>query len=110
MSKLTERQRKKYKEAAAERYARLKANGVCTGCGKERARTGRVLCKACQKKRSSDAAKRARRLGIEGLCGGCGLRPREEKVVRATGEKRLLVLCSVCNAKRRKCKSRVNEK
>lgn len=92
--KLAERQR--------EKYWRLKDMGICTACGKREADDGRCFCFVCAEKRYSANARRRERLTSDGLCVACGSRQREEKVSQMTGEKRLLLLCSVCNAKNRK--------
>lgn len=43
-----------YKEYMQKRRRKLKANGICTVCGKRKAENGKVLCTQCleyQKKR-----------------------------------------------------------
>ena len=42
--------RKRQTEYDRERYARLKAEGICPKCGKRKARHGRVMCAYCSGK------------------------------------------------------------
>lgn len=78
------------KQEVKERYWFLKQRGLCTGCGRERAFNGRVLCPSCMERRAEDdahrdreylarkAKERADRLRAAGICRDCGKRPVRE--------------------------------
>ena len=55
-----------------QRYERLKAEGLCTECGKVPARPDRVTCGECAKRLSESQKRKRQKYIADGRCTICG--------------------------------------
>ncbi len=81
-------------------YNLLKSMGICTGCGKEKAVEGKVMCKACQEEKTAEQRARREQAKKFGVC------PRCFKNKLYVGE----TCCPECYEKRRKNAAAYKEK
>ena len=69
-------------ETKMERYYRLKRDGICVLCAKEKVRENYVRCKKCRQNQSKGNIKMIERRLDDGVCVECGLSKQRDSVNR----------------------------